>query len=60
MKVIRKSKVARRWKWWLIGWVTLFESLVTILSLGYLTSDVRAMVIFSEWAEDIDDKKIDK
>lgn len=52
--LIRKAKVHKHWKFWLIGWVSIIEGLIIVLSLGYLTSRIRADVLFSEWAEDID------
>lgn len=34
-----------------VGLAALYEGLVTVLSLGYLTTDVRGWVLF-EWLDD--------
>lgn len=52
--MIKRAKVVRRWKFWLLGWVRVLDGLVIVLSLGYLTGRFYSNVIFSDWANDID------
>ena len=54
MKRIQQTRLngSSRFKFWVLGLATLGEGLVITLSLGYLTCDWRAEVVFSDWYED--------
>lgn len=35
--------------YWLLGFVVVFDAMVTIMSLGFLACDFHATILFSEW-----------
>ena len=40
-------------KFWLLAWVSIAESMVTVFSLGFLSVDWYAPVLFSDWMDEV-------
>ena len=38
-----------QWQFFVLGLVTIYEGLVVVLSLGFLDTQARADLLFSEW-----------
>lgn len=54
---IRRTKCKRKFKYVLLHLVRIIESLVVVCSLGFLDGRFYSALLFSDWAEDIDDGK---
>jgi len=55
--MIKRTKCRRKGKLAILHLVRIMESLVTVLSFGYLRADWYVDLLFSDWAEDIDNKR---
>ena len=55
--MIKRTKCRRKGKFVVLHLVRIMESLVTVFSLGFLEVDWYGNLLFSEWAEDIDEGK---
>ena len=50
--IARHSGARERWQFFALGLGSLYEGLVLVLSLGYLTVDTRAWLLFEAFDED--------
>lgn len=42
----------KRWKFWILSWVSLAQSLVEILTFGFYVPSWRGHVLFSVWVDE--------
>lgn len=55
--MIRKTKCKRKLKYATLHMVRILESAIVVLTLGTHDADFYAALLFSEWADDIDNVK---
>ena len=55
--MIRKTKCKRKLKYAALHFVRLLESALVVLTLGTYDADFYVALLFSEWADDIDNQK---
>ena len=48
-------KVTKRYKWWILHVVKLFDACVTVFTLGFFCSHYYGDLLFSEWMDDCND-----
>lgn len=51
IKVANNRTWNQQYKFFVVGLVTIYEGLVIVLSLGFLNTDARAMLLFSDWVD---------